>query len=112
MVRTTSLHVFSISPTNHPWGRVTELPGVNSELDYYPAPLRKEIDEVNERVYHAINNGVYKSGFATTQEAYERNVRVLFDALDWLEDLLSTRRYLTGETITEVLQHAVALACR
>lgn len=68
--------------------------------DYYPEALRPEIDEVNERVYHAVNNGVYKSGFATTQEAYEEAVTALFAALDWLEDRLDTQRYLVGEQIT------------
>lgn len=72
-----------------------------SELDFYPAALRIEIDEVNERIYHTLNNGVYKSGFATTQEAYEEAVTALFDTLDFLEDRLSTRRYLAGEQLTE-----------
>lgn len=69
--------------------------------DYYPADLRGEIDRVNERVYATLNNGVYKSGFATTQEAYEAAVVPLFETLDWLEDLLATRRYLAGDRITE-----------
>ncbi|QFT30731.1 glutathione S-transferase family protein [Roseibium porphyridii] len=72
-----------------------------SKLDFYPAALRIEIDEVNERIYHTLNNGVYKSGFATTQEAYEEAVTALFDTLDFLEDRLSTRRYLAGEQLTE-----------
>ncbi|MFT6271618.1 MAG: putative glutathione S-transferase, partial [Dinoroseobacter sp.] len=53
--------------------------------DYYPDEFRAEIDAVNERVYHDINNGVYKSGFATTQDAYDSAVNTLFDALDWVE---------------------------
>jgi putative glutathione S-transferase len=69
--------------------------------DFYPKALRDEIDEVNERVYHTLNNGVYKSGFATTQEAYEEAVIALFDTLDWLEERLSKRRYLVGDRITE-----------
>ncbi|MDJ0858618.1 MAG: glutathione S-transferase family protein [Dinoroseobacter sp.] len=69
--------------------------------DYYPEPLRAEIDAVNERVYHDINNGVYKSGFATSQSAYDEAVATLFDALDWVEDRLSTRRYLAGDRLTE-----------
>ncbi|WP_298812616.1 glutathione S-transferase family protein [uncultured Roseibium sp.] len=72
-----------------------------SKLDFYPAALRAEIDEVNERIYHTLNNGVYKSGFATTQEAYEEAVTALFDTLDFLEDRLTTRRYLAGEQLTE-----------
>ena len=69
--------------------------------DYYPEALCEEIDAVNARVYDAVNNGVYKSGFATTQEAYEKGVYPLFDALDWLEERLSTQRYLMGDTLTE-----------
>jgi len=69
--------------------------------DYYPEALRAEIDAVNARIYDEVNNGVYKSGFATTQEAYEKAVYPLFDALDWLEERLSTRRYLMGDTLTE-----------
>jgi len=69
--------------------------------DYYPAEHRDEIDRVNERVYSDVNNGVYKSGFATTQEAYEESVEPLFDTLDWLEERLSTQRYLVGDRFTE-----------
>ncbi|MSQ70187.1 MAG: glutathione S-transferase family protein [Betaproteobacteria bacterium] len=69
--------------------------------DYYPADLRPEIDAINARVYDTLNNGVYKSGFATTQEAYEEAVEPLFATLDWLEGLLSTRRYLCGDRLTE-----------
>ena len=69
--------------------------------DYYPEALREEIDAINERVYHTVNNGVYRSGFATTQEAYEEAVGPLFESLDWLEDRLSGQRYLTGSAITE-----------
>jgi len=69
--------------------------------DYYPEPLRTEIDAVNDRVYHTVNNGVYKAGFATTQEAYEEAVTALFDSLDWLEDRLSRQRYLAGDRPTE-----------
>lgn len=69
--------------------------------DYYPRALRGEIDAINTRVYSTLNNGVYKSGFAGTQAAYETAVVPLFDTLDWLEDLLSQRRYLTGDVLTE-----------
>lgn len=69
--------------------------------DYYPQPLRDEIDNINERVYHDINNGVYKAGFATTQQAYEEACLPLFAALDWVDERLAARRYLTGERITE-----------
>lgn len=69
--------------------------------DYYPERLRDEIEAVNERVYRNINNGVYKAGFATTQAAYEHAYGELFDALDWLENRLSTSRYLAGDRLTE-----------
>ena len=69
--------------------------------DYYPEHLRAEIDALNERIYGTVNNGVYKSGFATTQEAYEQAVTPLFDSLDWLDARLSSQRYLTGDRITE-----------
>jgi putative glutathione S-transferase len=72
-----------------------------TEGDYYPEDLREEIDEVNARVYTTVNNGVYKAGFATTQEAYEEAVEPLFESLDWLDGRLSTRRYLLGDRITE-----------
>ena len=70
-------------------------------LDFWPPELRDEIETVNARIYDTINNGVYKSGFATTQEAYDRAVGPLFDSLDWVEDRLSQTRYLVGDTITE-----------
>ena len=69
--------------------------------DFYPEALREEIDEVNERVYHTLNNGVYKCGFATTQEAYEEAFVALFDTLDWLEERLSKQRYLAGDQLSE-----------
>ncbi len=71
------------------------------ELDFYPESLRGEIDAVNERVYHTVNNGVYKCGFATTQAAYEEAFDALFESLDWLEDRLSRHRFLAGEHLTE-----------
>jgi len=69
--------------------------------DYYPNALRSEIDDLNERIYESVNNGVYKCGFATTQEAYEEAITPLFETLDWLDDRLSSQRFLTGNTITE-----------
>jgi len=69
--------------------------------DYYPEELSAEIDDLNEKIYSAINNGVYKAGFATSQTAYEESVTNLFHSLDWLETLLSSKRYLTGDKITE-----------
>lgn len=72
-----------------------------TEGDYYPKALRKEIDAINARVYDTVNNGVYRSGFATTQEAYEEAVVPLFQSLDWLDGILEKNRYLTGDQITE-----------
>lgn len=72
-----------------------------NDLDFYPVELREQIDEINNFVYHNVNNGVYKAGFATTQEAYEEAVTTLFSALDKLEGILSANRYLTGSVITE-----------
>ena len=69
--------------------------------DFRPPALRDGIEEVNARVYDTLNNGVYKCGFASTQEAYDAAVRPLFETLDWLERRLSENRYLTGERITE-----------
>ena len=69
--------------------------------DYYPEEFRPEIDDINKRVYSSLNNGVYKCGFATTQTAYEEALVPLFDTLDWLEEKLSTNRYLLGNFITE-----------
>lgn len=69
--------------------------------DLYPESLREEMDEVMERVYREVNNGVYRCGFAGSQEAYERAYRRLWHALDWLEERLSGQRYLVGDTITE-----------
>jgi len=72
-----------------------------NRLDFWPEAMRDEIEEVNSRVYSGVNNGVYKAGFATSQAAYEDAVTNLFDALDWLEARLATRRYLMGERVTE-----------
>ncbi|WP_306153746.1 glutathione S-transferase family protein [Roseovarius sp. MMSF_3281] len=69
--------------------------------DYWPQDLREAIEPVNARIYDTVNNGVYKSGFATTQKAYDEAVAPLFDSLDWLEDRLSTNRYLMGDRLTE-----------
>lgn len=72
-----------------------------NELDYYPAALQTQIDAINERVYNDINNGVYRAGFATTQQAYEEAYHSLFEALDWVEQILSRQRYLAGAVLTE-----------
>jgi putative glutathione S-transferase len=66
-----------------------------------PADLADEIDAINERVYRQVNNGVYRAGFATSQEAYDEAVADVFAGLDWLDERLATRRYLTGDRITE-----------
>lgn len=69
--------------------------------DYYPEDLRSEIDPLNQRIYDHINNGVYKAGFATTQEAYEEAVYELFAELDLVDQRLANQRYLLGATPTE-----------
>jgi len=81
---------------NSAFDQVGALPG-----DFYPQALRAEIDELNDFIYPNINNGVYRAGFAGSQDAYDEAVVALFDALDQLEERLTTRRYLTGDTITE-----------
>jgi len=70
-------------------------------LDFWPEDMRNEIEAINARIYDTVNNGVYRSGFATTQNAYERAVLALFDSLDWLDERLSSSRYLIGDRITE-----------
>jgi putative glutathione S-transferase len=72
-----------------------------SDVDYRPIGLRDEINAVNEFVYPFINNGVYRCGFATTQEAYEEAYHQLFFALDAVEERLGRKRYLVGDRITE-----------
>ncbi len=72
-----------------------------AELELYPQPLRAEIDAINERVYDTVNNGVYRAGFARRQDAYEHAFAELFDSFEWLEGLLSKRRYLLGERVSE-----------
>lgn len=69
--------------------------------DYYPAALREEIDAVNERIYHDVNNGVYKAGFATKQSVYEEEFDRVFAALDWIEQRLEGHDYLVGNRLTE-----------
>ncbi|WP_171241368.1 glutathione S-transferase family protein [Ruegeria sp. HKCCA5491] len=69
--------------------------------DYWPEAMRDDIEEVNARIYSDVNNGVYKSGFATSQQAYDAAVGPLFETLGWLENRLSTHRYLMGDRVTE-----------
>lgn len=76
---------------NSEWSRFTD-----SQLDFYPEPLRGDIDRLNTFIYEHVNDGVYRAGFATSQNAYERAVRRLFEALDELEARLAGRRYLFG----------------
>ena len=68
---------------------------------FFPEDLRDEIDETIDAIYEPINNGVYRSGFATRQEAYDEAVTDVFDALDYWEDVHSERRYLCGDRVTE-----------
>ncbi|MFC6463406.1 glutathione S-transferase family protein [Marinilactibacillus sp. GCM10026970] len=72
-----------------------------NDKDFLPEDKMTEIDEINEKVYGTINNGVYKAGFATTQEVYEKEVTTLFDALDDIEERLERSRFLVGDEITE-----------
>lgn len=69
--------------------------------DYYQEALRSDVDDLNERIYETINNGVYRAGFATNQAAYEKAFHALFDALDWVESILVRQRYLVGPQLTE-----------
>lgn len=78
----------------------SEFPFADNSTDYYPEDLREEIEKVNSFVYSNVNNGVYKAGFATSQQAYEEAFTNLFDALDELEKRLGENRYLTGDRIT------------
>ncbi len=73
----------------------------DDRADYYPAELRDEIDRVNARVYRSVNIGVYRAGFATTQEAYEEAFADVFATLDWIEGILAKQRYLVGSRLTE-----------
>ncbi len=74
---------------------------MKNQGDMYPESFRADIDQLNERIYENVNNGVYKAGFATTQAAYENAVRNVFDMLDQLEERLSRQRYLFGPKIVE-----------
>lgn len=75
------------------WGKAS--------LDFYPEKLRPAIDRINERVYETVNNGVYRAGFATSQQAYEEAFDALFETLDELDALLARQRYLVGNRLTE-----------
>lgn len=72
-----------------------------SDIDLYPEVLKEQIDEINDKIYHRVNNGVYKTGFATSQAAYEKACHQLFETLDEMEVLLGERPFLTGEKVTE-----------
>jgi len=73
----------------------------DNEDDYYPEKIRDQIDEINNNVYHNINNGVYKTGFATTKEAYEETFDALFKSLDNIERIFTLTNFLVGNNITE-----------
>jgi len=73
----------------------------DATLDFYPEALRPEIDAINDRIYETVNNGVYRAGFATTQEAYEEAFRALFNTLDELDETLGDQRFLLGDPLTE-----------
>jgi putative glutathione S-transferase len=72
-----------------------------NEEDFWPETLRDDIEPINARIYDTLNNGVYKAGFATSQEAYDKAVYPLFDTLDWLDERLDANRYLMGDILTE-----------
>lgn len=72
-----------------------------NSADFWPDSLRDDIEPINARIYDTVNNGVYKAGFATTQQAYDAAVGPLFDTLDWLENRLGQGRFLMGDTVTE-----------
>ena len=78
----------------------SEFDSVQDDYDYYPEEMKEKIDEINSFVYENINSGVYRWGFATSQEAYEEAIKPLFDALDRVEDILSRQRYLAGDRFT------------
>ena len=80
--------------------------------DYYPFNLRNKIDSINEDVYNNLNNGVYKTGFAKSQKAYEKSVINLFECLDRIENILSKNKYLTGSKLTEADIRLVATLIR
>jgi len=73
----------------------------DDRTDYYPEALREEINSINDRIFRDVNTGVYRAGFATSQDAYEEGFRAVFAALDWLEERLSRQRYLAGKRLTE-----------
>ena len=72
-----------------------------NRLDFWPIDLRDAIEPVNDRIYDTLNNGVYKCGFATTQDAYDTAITPLFDTMDWLDTRLASNRYLLGDRLTE-----------
>ncbi len=81
---------------NHAFNAVT-----GNQMDFYPEELRKTIDDWNGRIYPAVNNGVYRAGFATAQDAYEEAYGEVFAELDHIEDHLASHRYLAGDALTE-----------
>ena len=72
-----------------------------NDLDFYPSDLQNEIDKINDEIYININNGVYKTGFAKTQFAYDESVKKLFNSLDKIEKKLNNNKYLVGNQLTE-----------
>jgi len=86
---------------NSGWEGIADPRAPFAAHDFHPAPLREVIDEVNHRVFHTVNNGVYKAGFATRQAAYDEAVSALFDSLEWLEARLRSQPWLAGEVLTE-----------
>jgi glutathionyl-hydroquinone reductase len=81
---------------NYSFNNLTE-----STIDLYPQAIRTEIDAINDRIYADVNDGVYKTGFAASQEAYEKNFKALFNCLEELDVILSQSKYLVGDRLTE-----------
>ncbi len=86
---------------NRGWEGIADTSAPFATHDFHPDALHEAIAEVNERVYHTVNNGVYKAGFATKQAAYDQAVSALFDSLDWLEARLRNQPWLAGGVLTE-----------
>ncbi len=84
----------------------------DASLDFWPEDLRPEIERINEMVYPGLNNGVYRAGFARTQDAYDEAVGRVFDTLESMEGILSRQRYLAGDRITEADWRAFATLVR
>ena len=82
--------------------------GANT-MNFYPKHLKTKINEINDKVYKNVNNGVYKAGFATSQSAYEKAIEPLFNTLNYIENILGKQKYLAGDILTEADWHFLPL---